>query len=195
MRFKLGGAHISIDYLFFFILVLMLLYNGSATLLMLGLSFLHEAGHTLALCCMGGRVRTLRLSAFGMVMVPASDCLSLYQNCAFVLAGPGVNLLIAAGLLLVPGAWAQQVSALSLLLGLFNLLPVTALDGGKAMWYFLLMHFNEQTVVRALRVVSIITLVLMGAYGCFLLWQNHHNFSVLLIVVYLTIFMINKPMN
>lgn len=164
--------------------------------MMLLLSVLHESGHVAALLLFGGRVKFLRLSAFGMVMVPSSNRLSLYQESFFVLAGPMVNLFIA--LILLPFsaiAFWNQISALSLLLGLFNLLPVSALDGGKALWYFLQMYFREETVTKAVRIISIVTLFLLGAFGLVLLIENHHNFSVLLIVVYLSILLINKPMN
>lgn len=195
MRFRVGGAAVTIDYLFFFMLSLMLLYNGSATLMMLSLSLLHEAGHVIALMLFGGRVRCLRLSAFGMVMVPECRQLSMYQESLFVLAGPGVNLLIAVLLLPFSSAFLKQLSALSLLQGLFNLLPVSALDGGKALWYFLQMHFRESTVIKTVRIVSVVTLCLLAGFGVFLLYENHQNFSVLLIVVYLSVLLINRPMN
>lgn len=195
MRFKIGGAAVTVDYLFFFMLSMMLLYNRQATLIMLTLSFLHEAGHVAALVLLGGKVNCLRLSAFGMVMVPVCNELSFYQESLFILAGPSVNLIIAVVLLPFSCATVQQISALSMLLGLFNLLPISALDGGKALWYFLQMHFREAAVTKAIRVVSVITLCLLGVFGLFLLYQNHYNFSVLLIVVYLTILLINKPMN
>lgn len=195
MRFKVAGATVTIDFLFFFMVTLMLLYNGTATLMVLCLSLLHEAGHIAALLLLGGRIHTLRLSAFGMVMVPQSDALSLQEETLFVLAGPLVNLVIT--LLLAPfeAECISQIAALSLLLGLFNLLPISALDGGKALWYCLQLYYKESTVAKAVRVISVLTLCLLALFGCYLLWQNHQNFSVLLIVVYLSILLINKPMN
>lgn len=195
MRFKVSGATITVDFLFFFMVTLMLLYNSTATLVVVCLSLLHEAGHIGALLLLGGRIRTLRLSAFGMVMVPESDVLSLKQEALFVVAGPLVNLAIT--LLLAPfeTALLTQIAALSLLLGLFNLLPISMLDGGKALWYFLQLYYKESTVTRVVRVLSIVTLCLVAALGGWLLCQNHQNFSVLLIVVYLSVLLINKPMN
>lgn len=195
MHFKWGGAQVYIDFLFFFMLSLMLCYNSTATLMMLSLSFLHESGHIAALLLLGGKVKSLHVSAFGMVMVPASSNLTLYQECIYILAGPFVNVILSFGLLALHMPWAQQMSALSLLLGLFNLLPVSALDGGKALWYFLLMHVREETVIHIVRIVSVTSLCLLGVFGLFLLLQNHRNFSVLFIVVYLTILFIQKPMN
>lgn len=159
------------------------------------LSVFHELGHVIALLSCGGEIKLLKFSSFGMAMVPYDDNLSLTQEIAFVLAGPAVNLVITLATFPSHNQSIAQISALSLLLGLFNLIPVSSLDGGKALSNFLLLYFNEETVVKTMRVVTVVMLTVLAIVGLVMLKINHHNYSVLLIVVYLTILFINKPMN
>ena len=86
---------------------------------------LHEAAHIAAICAFGGRVHSLRLG-FGDAQLQTG---LLPERALFwcAAAGPAVNLL--CGLTL--GTHAPVFSALSLLLGLYNLLPIAPLDGGQ----------------------------------------------------------------
>lgn len=97
----------------------------------------HELGHVLAVWLWGGRVRRVCLTCVGAEMrlegahlgetLPALTC---------ALAGPGANFLLAAGSARLAGALGEGAwlfAGLNLALGCFNLLPVEALDGGRAL--------------------------------------------------------------
>ena len=87
----------------------------------------HEAGHLIAIWLAGGRVTGIRLgvcdariTAFG---------LGYRQELFCALAGPAMSVLFCLALRrLYP-----TCAAISLLLGLFNALPVYPLDGGRAL--------------------------------------------------------------
>ena len=73
----------------------------------------------------------LRLTAFGAEIRADTRRLSYPREIACTLAGPAVNLLLA----LLFARWAVNYAAAgaNLLLGCFNLLPIPALDGGRAL--------------------------------------------------------------
>ena len=87
----------------------------------------HEAGHLIAIWLAGGRVTGIRLgvcdariTAFG---------LGYRQELFCALAGPAMSVLFCLAL----RRRDPTCAAISLLLGLFNALPVYPLDGGRAL--------------------------------------------------------------
>ncbi|WP_202620961.1 site-2 protease family protein [Pseudoflavonifractor sp. 524-17] len=104
----------------------LLLWVGAACVL-------HELGHYCALRLCGGRVTLLRLTCVGAEMRLAhGGPQGRWARMAVALAGPGVNLLLAFGAVQA-GEKAYLFAGLNLGLALFNLLPVSGLDGGRAL--------------------------------------------------------------
>ena len=87
----------------------------------------HEAGHWLVIRLCGGRVSRLRLSAVGAQMQVVGT-LSYPAELCCALAGPAVNLLL--GYAAAQLGWLV-FAGMNLAQGLFNLLPVGVLDGGR----------------------------------------------------------------
>lgn len=90
----------------------------------------HELGHLFCVWAVGGRVSVLRLTAAGAEL-RLEGAMSYVRELFCALSGPAVNVLLAV--------WAARTgrlvfSGLNLALGLFNLLPVSALDGGRALY-------------------------------------------------------------
>lgn len=90
-------------------------------------ALLHELGHALALWALGRPPRSLRLNALG-ASLELGDGLSYPQELLSAAAGPAVSLLCAW---LGAGSGHYLFAGVSLTLGLFNLLPVPPLDGGR----------------------------------------------------------------
>lgn len=93
----------------------------------------HELGHLAAIYTVGGKVSRLRLTAAGAELQMEVG-LSYGRELLCALAGPLTSLLLAF--------WAAQLGAvvfagLNFALGLFNLLPLSMLDGGRVLACFL----------------------------------------------------------
>lgn len=87
----------------------------------------HEAGHVMAIYLVGGRVTGIRL---GMCDAKIETRGLGYRREIFcALAGPGMSVLVCLAL---RKAYAT-CAAISLILGLFNAMPVYPLDGGRAL--------------------------------------------------------------
>ena len=87
----------------------------------------HEAGHVMAIYLVGGRVTGIRLGMCDARIETRG--LGYRQEIFCALAGPGMSVLVCLAL---RKAYAT-CAAISLLLGLFNAMPVYPLDGGRAL--------------------------------------------------------------
>ena len=100
----------------------------------------HELAHAAVLLLLGGGIESVRLS-FAQVELRTgllSDRMELWSTAA----GPGINLL--CGWLF--RRWMPAFAAVSLLLALFNLLPVWPLDGGRLLRTLLRMRWGAAGV-------------------------------------------------
>lgn len=145
-----------------------------ATLLLFACVTLHEFGHSLVAMRYGARVRDITLLPIGgmarMEDIPEKP----REELAVSLAGPLVNLVIAAVLIIIGVilntrsviSWSHLTDALqraewsgmfvylamaNLLLGVFNLIPAFPMDGGRVLRALLAMRlgFRQATVVAA----------------------------------------------
>ena len=119
------------------------------TLLVLGAAALHELGHILCLRRFGAPIRRLRIGVLGAVL-ETGGTMSYGRELAAVLAGPLANLLAAVLL----GWLGYPVSAgANAVLGAFNLLPVSPLDGGRALYLLLVWLAGPETAEWGCRCV------------------------------------------
>ena len=96
----------------------------------------HELGHVAAVRALGGRVGSFRLTGVGAVIQPRRERMFSYgEECLVALAGPAASVLLAIGAAAwgrhFGGADAYLLTGVSLALGVFNLLPIGPLDGGR----------------------------------------------------------------
>ena len=172
-----GGTRWSMGVPFLLLLTLLLMLEKSGTALLCVLaSFLHEGGHIAALQLFGRPPKAVAVGVCGIRLVPHARPLTSKRQAAVLLAGPLVNLVLAAvfaALHCAPAAVAAHAA-----LGVFNLLPIEALDGGQLLVCFL--------PVRAVRWVSVAVLLPLATLG-FLLLFSYGNPSLLLVCIYLIV--------
>lgn len=109
-------------------------------LVLFGIVIIHELGHIAAASSFGWRIREVQLLPFGGVaVVDQYGVVPAREEMIVALAGPLQNglMIIAALLLESIGVWEAQWTTYfvqaNMMIGLFNLLPVLPLDGGKVL--------------------------------------------------------------
>ncbi|MBE6885868.1 MAG: hypothetical protein E7486_02875 [Ruminococcaceae bacterium] len=184
MEFQVRGVSVQISFYFFAVLALLFLLDRSGTLSAGFLSCLcHEAGHLAAFALLGDPPKSLAFLPFGLRIIPRAGLSSPRHELITLLAGPGVNLGLFA-LFLLTGVHLPFAAA-NLLIGIFNLLPIAPLDGGRAILLLLERFFPEGRAYLTGRILSGITLLGLGAGGVWLLLCTGYNFSLLLCTGYL----------
>ena len=138
----------------------------------------HELGHLLALRLAGAKVERLRLNAFGAEICADTRRLSYPREIACTLAGPAVNLALALFLARTAGWYVPAGS--SLLLGCFNLLPVPALDGGRALHLLVSWLWEPITADRVCRRVGLCCAALLTLAALVLTVRYHAGLFLLI---------------
>ena len=138
----------------------------------------HELGHLSALRLAGARVERLRLNAFGAEIRADTRRLSYPREIACTLAGPAVNLVLA--LLLARATLHFTAAGANLVLGCFNLLPIPALDGGRALHLLVSWLWEPLTADAVSRRVGLGCALLLTAAALFLTVRCHAGLFLLL---------------
>ena len=141
---------------------------------------LHEVGHALAAAAYGIRTRDITLYPIGGVASLEGMPEKPLQEVVVALAGPAVNVVIAAGIFLgvVGGAmampWASAPDAVEEFVGrlllanvvlcLFNLLPAFPMDGGRVLRALLSIRMSRLRATEiAVKVGTVVAALLMVA--------------------------------
>lgn len=172
------------------VIVLMSLDNGNFTLLCLLASVLHEVGHILAMLIVHDHPRRVTMGIFGICVERDQECYLSYRATAVVsLAGPLVNVFCFT----VFWCLGQPIAAvIHAGLALFNLLPITSLDGGEALYALLCLRMAEHRASRILHVVSLAVIFPIAVVGFWLLLSETHNFTLLIMSAYLLLLLFFK---
>ena len=140
-------------------------------------ALLHELGHLFRVRLVRVRLRTLEIG------IERQEARSLMSELCIDLAGPAVNLLLAA----VCYRWGSMgFSAINCALGLFELCPLPMLDGGQALSALCQRLFTLERAGKICMAVSVCTLLLILAGGVLLVVLDR-NFSLLVLLAALAL--------
>lgn len=147
-------------------------------------AFLHEIGHIIVMAVFSVRIREIVFLPFGIDIIREKGLLSYKKEIAVSLAGGLFNLIIFAafvsfGETLCFFAWCNFIYAV------FNLMPVTGLDGGAALYSALAFSIGEESAGTVMRRVSFIFCILVWMVGIYILLVLNGNFSVFTISLFL----------
>ncbi|MFS0727369.1 M50 family metallopeptidase [Paenibacillus sp. 1P07SE] len=163
--------------------------------------FVHELGHVLAARGYGWQVKEVRLLPFGGVAeVEELDHMPVREEVVVTLAGPLQNVWMGAAAWLMGEAgwispiWADHLLQANLMIGLFNLLPILPLDGGRLLqaWISCRMPYHR-TLLWSARISLFLSAAMVAAafapliggggiqmnlliIGLFLLFTNWHHY-------------------
>lgn len=197
LRFKVGTCRVCISGSFFALITFILLVSESEIVLIsLFSSFLHEAGHILAMWMLGYGIKRLTFTAVGIRLDKRENTAASYTDEIIVsIAGVAVNMLLCLLFFLIYGytgtIFTRNVAVVNLFVGMFNLLPVEALDGARTLYYVLLKRLTPERADRVIIYTSLITVFLMVISAFYLFYLSGANLSLVIAIAYLMFILLN----
>ncbi len=190
MYFKLPRVKIHVTFLFAAVLALAVNAGRAQAVGTVFVSaLLHECAHLALLLSYGAKNLTLTLLPGGARIENAAlQALSYPRQLACVLAGPAVNLTLACVLSFCAvrfgGDLFPQAARVNWLLGGFNLLPLSFLDGGRALDCILCLKRKSPVPGRVRRGVDIALVSLLAAVSLYFLFTGRDALFLLLFTAY-----------
>lgn len=134
MIFRIKGLYVSVSY-YFVLMIAWVVFSGKIkTFFLCALALLiHEAGHITTIWLQKERINIFYILPFGFCCkLKNQNKISEMNMIKILLAGPVTSLLVA-GLFLF---WTKEFALINLVIGVFNLLPLGSLDGGRIFKFF-----------------------------------------------------------
>lgn len=189
MKIKFLGTEIYISFLFCAVFCFMLVTDrtGLATPTVFAV-FIHETGHLFAMWATDSQPKAIRLVPTSVQIVREFSA-KKGGEIAVTLCGPMANFMISGTLFLNYFIFKNEQSfnfaVLNLVIAVFNLLPVSGLDGGILLTA-LISHFTD--INKAERIVRMVTAVfafVVFLFGVYLYVIKKLNLSVFIVALYL----------
>lgn len=141
---------------------------------------MHEAGHLAAAKALAIPVRSLRFHLLGAELIPGGRLLSYGKEFLLCIAGPLSSLFFAA---LPAPCWsfspfAVSLSCASLVLGILNLLPIRAFDGGRMLESAISAGFSPAVSDTILTFTSLVFLFLLWSIAVYFLLRAGDGLSL-----------------
>ena len=151
---------------------------GEVLPLVLAAALCHELGHLFILWLYHVPVEAVTITPMGAVIrAPLQDHLSYGRDLLATLAGAMVNFALAFLFARVTGEYL--FAGANFLLGVYNLLPVQGLDGGRALYLLIAWRTEPFTAQRLAALVNAVVLaVLLGVSAALLYFTGSGLFCL-----------------
>lgn len=196
LRFKLFGTEFYISFLFAAVITAILAFDRTGFALPLIFAVvMHEGGHLLVMWILDCSPKRVRLVPAALEITAAFGC-SRKKEIAVALAGPAVNLVLFFTLwfnfLAYKGEQTLIYALINLLICIFNMLPVTGLDGGTVLFSLLARRKTPERAALIMRVINLSLAAVLISAAVYLCFHGKVNISLFITALYLIVISIIK---
>lgn len=156
--------------------------------ILLGTCIIHELGHLIIGIFCGKKVEKMEILVIGckMKFFPTYEEKEEIKEIFIALAGPLTNLIIVTLFLVIPFdiEYKEIYIYANILIGLFNILPIYPLDGGRILKNILKINDDNTRVEEIVNNVSNVTMILLTMIASVLVIY-YKNIIIFITIIYL----------
>ncbi len=203
MQFKIKNTTYKFSFTFLALILLVLTIGKSRTVgIILLFAVLHELVHLIFIYCFSVAPERVEFTLFG-ANISRNLTASVNNNSEIFInaSAPVFNIIAGVLFCLLSNhntgyqSVLTEIAYVNLMLGCFNLIPFYTFDGGKVLKYLLIKSFNEKITDSILTCVSLIVTIIFSFISIYIFLNYTHNFSLLLMCVYMFLSIIFKKQN
>ena len=157
---KVLNTVISVNIGFLAVIALITLNVGDYSGVSFAACMIHEAGHIAAVYLCGNGIKGISFGVKGISMYREGKMCSPLSDMVILISGPAANLFTGALVYFFSGK-TGYFFIVNIILGLFNLFPFSALDGGAAADIFYEYHFTGRKCRAFFSVFNILILFVL----------------------------------
>lgn len=177
----IGKTAVSFQFIYIALLVAVLMLDNSGGIFCCFLSsFFHEIGHLIALLLLKQKVDEIEFSIFD-IKIKSTCFVGFSRELIIVLSGVTMNFLLCIFFYRI----IPLFSLANLFIGIFNILPVSTLDGGQALKLILCNFLSVKKADIIINILTVIVSIPIFTLGIIILFNTGYNFSFLLLGIYL----------
>lgn len=196
MKFKIWGTEVYVSFLFSAVITAMIAFDRTGYVLpLLFAVVMHESGHLIAMFFFGCAPKKIRLVP-AAVEITAKPGKKDKHGIIISLCGPLVNILLFFALWFNYLAFRSETSLvfalINLLIGIFNLIPVTGLDGGTVLFNLLCKRREVSKAILIMRIINISLAAISLVTAVTLAFRGTFNLSLFIIGLYLIVMSLIK---
>ncbi|PAB61366.1 M50 family metallopeptidase [Anaeromicrobium sediminis] len=148
--------------------------------------FIHELFHTIMARLLGYNIESIEIFPFGGVAkLKETIALEPRDEILIAISGPLINLIIAfIGVnykILINEFFIYS----NLGIGIFNLIPILPLDGGRIIRAYLSLNCGIKKATKIISIISKCLIVTMATYGLYMIKEDYSNIFVVLLSIFL----------
>lgn len=192
MRVKTKFITLHINNLFFLVVPVIVLtgYLREYVVTFAAITF-HEVGHLVSAVLLGKKIHVIRILPIGLNIDIELGTDSRWKHFLIYLSGPVANILLFTIFSVLNSYYYTGSSNMrffvlvNIYLAIFNLLPVTPLDGGRILNEILTGWVGLFLAAKYIKKISIIICVVLILIGIVQSFSNPYNFSLIFISVFI----------
>ena len=152
--------------------------------------FIHETGHLLAMWAADCQPKSIRLIPTS-VQIVRSISPKKHGEIAIMLCGPLANVVLFISLfanyLIFNSNQSLSFAILNLVIALFNLMPVSGLDGGTLLTIIIAKYTDVYKAESIVKMITIVFSFIVFLFGVYLWVSGTVNISVFIVALYLAV--------
>lgn len=190
---KIHGITFSIHFLFFPIMIsLYIMGYIEEMLILLAIIMIHELSHGLMAMFLGIKIQEIQILPFGgVVKLDNTLSFTIGEEIFISAAGPISNMVLSATVFFLQEHFGWESSGFhfiifsSLAIGIFNLIPVLPLDGGRIFRSALSYLLGYKKATNVVTIISKLFAILLIALNIYLFSLGSYNFTFILVGIFI----------